>query len=244
MKNIKLTIQYDGTKYAGWQTQKNAVSIQETIETVLRRIIGSKVHVRASGRTDAGVHAKAQVANFRTSCPIPLKNLQMALNGRLPKDIVVSHLEEASRDFNAQHDARSKIYRYTIVNNDFVDPFLRDRAAKVFYKLDIGRMKRAARLIKGRHDFKAFQAVDGREIVSVKTIKGIAIKKRGDVITIDIEADGFLYNMVRNIVGTLVEIGRGKFEVSRVAELFRSKDRRLCGPTMPAKGLCLIEVKY
>lgn len=244
MRNIKLTIQYDGTRYAGWQVQKNATSIQELIEAAVCKITGYKSHVRSSGRTDAGVHARAQIANFKTPSSIPLKNLLMALNSNLPKDIVVTRAEEAHAHFNAQHDARSKHYRYTIVNNDFIDPFLRRYAAKVFYKLDIGRMKKAAKLFEGRHDFRAFQAVDGRDDDSRRTVKCVRLKKSGDIITIDIEADGFLYNMARNIAGTLVEIGRSKFEIGRISELFKTKERRLCGPTMPAKGLCLMEVRY
>lgn len=244
MRNIKLTIQYDGTRYAGWQVQKNAITVQELIEAALRKITGAKTHVTASGRTDAGVHAKAQVANFKTKCPIPLERLQMALNSFLPKDIVITRVEEAGVRFNAQHDAKSKIYRYTIVNNNFIDPFIRKFAAKVFFTLDVNRMKRASRYMTGRHDFKAFQATDDHERTSVRTVKDINIKKEGDIIYIDIEAEGFLYNMARNMAGTLVEIGRGKFPESRAGELLKTKNRKLCGPTMPAKGLCLIEVKY
>lgn len=244
MRNIKLTIQYDGTRYAGWQVQKNATAIQELIERALATITGAKTHVTASGRTDAGVHARAQIANFRTRCPIPLERLHMALNSALPKDIVVTRVEEADARFNAQHDAISKIYRYTIINNNFVDPFIRRFAAKVFFALDTGRMRRAAVDIIGRHDFKAFQAMDDHERTSVRTVKDVRIRREGDIVYIDIEADGFLYNMARNIAGTLVEIGRGKFPENRVKELLKAKDRKLCGPTMAAKGLCLIKVKY
>ncbi len=274
MRNIKLTIRYDGTEYSGWQFQKNSrKTIQATIERAIRKITGEKSHLTGSGRTDAGVHAMAQIANFKTYSKIPLKNIQMALNSVLPDDIVIYDTREADPSFDAQRSATSKLYRYTIMNADYMDPFVRRYAAKIFYKIDIALMKKAAKFLIGRHDFKAFQAVDGPstrslrslaqdhgeqgvgirlgaasnhgvERNSVRTVKYIAIAKRGSLIYIDIEADGFLYNMVRNIVGTLVEAGRGKFTVDSVGMMLRKKDRRLSGPTMPAKGLCLVKVRY
>jgi len=246
MRNIKLTIRYDGTNYSGWQFQKNSRrTIQAVIERAIEKITGKHSHLTGSGRTDAGVHAKAQVANFKTRSKIPLKNLRMALNSELPKDIVIYKAEEAPAGFDAQRSARSKLYRYTIMNADLLDPFLRRYAAKVFYAIDVGLMKRAARDLAGKHDFKAFRAKDdGAEKNSVRTIKAIRIEKEGDLIYIDIEADGFLYNMARNIVGTLVEVGRGKFSVASVRDILRKKERRFCGPTMPAKGLCMERVAY
>ena len=244
MRNIKLTIQYDGTRYAGWQFQKNARSIQEVIQNAIKKITGKKANLIGSGRTDAGVHAEAQIANFKTRSKIPLKNLQMALNSALPDDIVVSKIEEAALRFNAQHDARSKLYRYTIVNNDFINPLLRNTAAKCFYKIDIDMMRRVAKLLVGRHDFTSFRTVDGEKKNAVRTIKYIKIEKFKDVISIYIEANGFLYNMVRTIVGTLIEAGRGKFSMDRVKEILKKKDRCFSGPTMPAKGLCLVKVRY
>jgi tRNA pseudouridine38-40 synthase len=244
MRNIKLTIRYDGTNYSGWQSQKNGVAIQDVIEKAVAKITGARSHLTGSGRTDAGVHALAQIANFKTRSKIPLKNLQMALNSCLPKDIVIYRAEEAPAKFDAQRSAKSKLYRYTIMNNDFMDPFLRHHAAKYFFKLDVSRMRRAARSLTGTHDFRSFRAVDGVERSSVRTIRRIKIEKAGDLIYIDVEANGFLYNMARNIVGTLVEVGRGRFSVDSVSQILRKRDRRHCGPTMPAKGLCLIRVKY
>ena len=244
MRNIKLTIRYDGTEYAGWQFQKNAVSIQETIEKALRKITGRKVSVIASGRTDAGVHAAAQIANFRTSSKMPLKNLRLALNAVLPDDIVITDAEEASLKFNAQKSATSKLYRYTIYNKDFMDPLLRRFASKCYFKIDIARMRKGAKCLIGRHDFTSFQTKDSPRKNAFRTIKKIAIKRAGDVICIDIEADGFLYNMVRNIVGTLIEVGRGKFATEKVKEILARKDKCSCGPTAAAKGLCLIKVRY
>ncbi|MFA5146284.1 MAG: tRNA pseudouridine(38-40) synthase TruA [Candidatus Omnitrophota bacterium] len=243
-RNVRLTIQYEGTAYAGWQFQTNATSIQEMVESALRSTLGEHVKVTASGRTDAGVHALAQAANFRTRSRLPLANIQKALNSRLPKDIVISRIEEAGPSFDSQHDARYKLYRYTIVNNDFTSPFLRRFASRCFHKLDTAVMRREAKLLVGRHDFRSFQAVDGQERKTIKTVRSIKIKRSGDVITVDIEADGFLYNMARTIVGTLIEVGRGKLEPGSVKEMLRKRDRRCCGPTAPAKGLCLIKVTY
>jgi len=245
MRNVKLTIQYDGTDYSGWQSQKNARSIQDVIETRLKKILGHKTNLTGSGRTDAGVHALGQVANFRTRSRIPIKNIQMALNSALPKDIVISRIEEAGPKFNAQRSAKSKLYRYTIANGDFVDPFIRHFAAKCFYKLDIGTMRKAAGFFRGRHDFRAFRAADGGgEKNSVRTVKTVSIAKMGKLVYIYVQANGFLYNMARNIAGTIVEAGRGKISADFVGEIIKKKDRRLCGPTMPAKGLCLVKVEY
>lgn len=245
MRNIKLTIAYDGTRYSGWQFQKNGRSIQETIQKAIRKVTGEKASLTGSGRTDAGVHAAAQVANFRTRSRLPVKNIQMALNRFLPGDIAIVRCEEADIDFNSRHCAKSKLYRYTIFNGDFLSPLVRHFAAKCFYKLDIPDMRKAARLLAGRHDFRAFEAVDGQKKDSVRTIKRIGVAKDGSLVYIDIEADGFLYNMARAIAGVLVEAGRGKITPEDVKKILAGRDRRAnCGPTMPAKGLCLIRVRY
>lgn len=245
MRNIRLTIQYEGTGYSGWQSQKNARSVQDVIEACLKKILGHKTNLIGSGRTDAGVHALGQVANFHTRSNIPLKNIRMALNSGLPKDIVISRAEEAGRKFNARRSAKSKLYRYTVVNGDFMDPFVRRFAARSFYELDIGAMRKASKLLIGRHDFRAFRAVDGDPGKnSVRRIKLLKVEKKGNVINFFVEGDGFVYNMVRNIVGTLIEVGRGKFPVDRVKELLKERERRACGPAMPAKGLCLVRVDY
>ena len=244
MRNIKLTIQYDGTNYAGWQVQKNGRAIQDVIQSVLRKITGAKTNLTGSGRTDAGVHALAQAANFKTRSKIPLARLRMALNSGLPEDIKVTAVEEVPLRFNSQHDAKSKLYRYTIVNSDFVDPFLRHFAAKSFYRLDIGTMKKAAKYLVGRRDFASFRKKNGNRKSSVASVKKINVEKKGNLIYIDMEADGFLYNMARNIVGTLIEAGRGKIAAGDVKKILLKKDRRFSGPTMPAKGLCLVKVWY
>lgn len=244
MRNIKLTIRYDGTDYSGWQSQKNAEGIQDVIQRAVKKITGRKTTVIASGRTDSGVHALAQIANFKTASRIPLKNLKMALNTILPDDIKIFGCEEVSLKFNSQRSARTKLYRYTIYNNDFMDPFLRRFASKCFFKIDVGLMRKGAKFLVGRRDFTSFQTKDGVDRDACRTIKYIKIKREGDLIYIDIEADGFLYNMVRNIVGTLIEVGRGKFKADYVGEILKKKDKRTCGPTAPAKGLSLIRVMY
>lgn len=244
MRNIKLTIRFDGTKYSGWQSQKNGRAIQDVLQDAVEKVTGRRSTVTGSGRTDAGVHAEAFTANFHTRSAIPLKRIRMALNSNLPRDIAITHVEEAHHNFNAQKSAKSKLYRYTIVNDDCMDPLIRHFAAKCFYSLDIGLMRRAARDLAGRHDFRSFRAKDGEEKDSVRTIKRVAIEKSGNIVYIYMEADGFLYNMARNIAGTLVEVGRKKFGASCIKELIRKKDRRFSGPTMPAKGLCLVRVRY
>jgi len=237
-------IEYDGTNYAGWQIQKNAKSIQGVLESALKRITDRKTRLISCGRTDAGVHAKNHVANFKTKSKIPLVNLQKGLNSLLPRDIVIKEVKEVPLNFNARYDAKSKIYRYTILNSLHPAALFRDYFYYVPYKLNLSSMKREARLLLGRHNFKSFQAADKKERPSIRTIKVLKIKRKADYIMIEIEADGFLYNMVRNIVGTLIEIGRGRFKAGSMKKILKAKNRNLAGPTAPAKGLCLAEVRY
>ncbi len=244
MRNIKLTIQYDGTNYSGWQFQRNAVSVQGEIEKALKKIFGRHIPVKGAGRTDSGVHALGQAANFKTKSALGISNIRKALNSTLPRDIIISDIKEVPLKFSSQHDSRSKVYRYTIVNNEVLNPLLRHYAALVSYRLDLKKMKRAASLLTGRHDFKAFQAVGADRERTRRTVKRIDIKKTGDIIRVEIEADGFLYNMARSIIGTLIEVARGKINVALVGKILRSKERSLAGPTALAKGLCLMEVKY
>ncbi len=251
MRNIKLTIEYDGTNYRGWQVQRQAPSarrqadtIQETIEKALRKILQEKIKLVASGRTDSGVHALAQIANFKTGSNLPLEKIQKALNGLLPGDIAVSKAEEAGDSFHARFDAKSKIYRYTILNRPYRSAFLRNRVHFFSYPLDIKLMRQEAKCLIGRHDLKSFQAVDKKKRDSVRTIKSLKITKEEGMVYIDIEAQGFLYNMARNIVGTLIEIGRGKMAKGSLKKILFSRSRLVAGPTAPASGLCLLEVKY
>ena len=244
MRNIKIVISYDGTHYAGWQLQRNAKTVQGVIEAALKKITGKKVKLTGAGRTDSGVHARCQVANFRTSSTLPLTRIKNALNSSLPDDILISSIEEASEKFNAQTHAKLKHYRYTVTTARFVDPFIRHFVTRFSYPLNIGSMRRVAAALAGRHNFKAFQSAGSDERSTLRTIKKIKIEKMGELVYIDVWADGFLYNMVRTIAGTILEIGRGKMPEEMIRVILRKKDRRIAGPTAPAKGLCLMKVEY
>ena len=244
VRNIRLTVEYDGTNYNGWQIQKPLPTIQEAIQDALKKILQEEVKLTASGRTDSGVHALAQVVNFRTNSNLHHKAIQRALNSLLPPDIAIINAKEAAKDFHATYDARSKLYRYTIWNRPFPRPINRFYVYTVYHPLDIALMRREAKVLIGRHNFRSFQARDKKEKNSVRTIKKLAIRRDRGFIYIDVEADGFLYNMVRNIVGTLVEAGRGKLEKGGLKRILKAKDRRAAGPTAPAKGLCLVRVRY
>jgi tRNA pseudouridine38-40 synthase len=266
MRNLKLEIEYAGTNYCGWQTQNSHKSgvrsqkkkaIQEIIEKTLRKILQEKIRLIASGRTDAGVHAQAQIANFKTKSKMPPQKLQKALNALLPDDIVITGTEEVNPDFHSRFCAKSKVYRYTILNRPYPSALLKDKVYFYPYPLKINLMRREAKGLLGRHDFRSFCASGSDARDTVRTIKKITIKKLlyelsamsyqlsdCPVIAIDIEADGFLYNMVRNIVGTLIEIGRCKFPAGSLKKIMRSKNRKIAGPTVPACGLCLLKVKY
>jgi len=245
MRNIKLTIEYDGKNYAGWQSQaRKHKTIQETLETALKRILQKKTKVTASGRTDAGVHARAQVANFKTDSGMASEKLCLALNAVLPDDISIIKAEQISPDFHSRLSAKSKVYRYTILNRPSRPAVLRGMVYFFPHALDLGLMRKEAKVLLGRHNFKSFQAADKKERSALRTIKNLRVARDNDLIHIDIEADGFLYNMIRNIVGTLIEVGRGRLAQGSTKKILLAKDRRLAGPTVPAKGLCLLEVKY
>ena len=245
MLNIRLTIEYDGTRYAGWQLQRAQRTIQGTIENTLRRVLGENIRLIASGRTDAGVHALAQVANFKTQSKLPPAAIKRALNANLPEDIAIRDCRVAPLRFNARFDARLKIYRYTIYNGSDKIVIGRQYAFRVPYPLDIGLMKQEAGLLVGRKNFKSFHKGKRPLRDFTRQVKRIDIRRDKDnFIFIDISANGFLYNMARNIVGTLVEVARGKMPAASAKDILKAKDRRRAGPTMPARGLCLMEVKY
>lgn len=246
MRNIRITAAYDGTRYAGWQIQKNAGTVQEEIEKTLKKILKEKIKIIAAGRTDSGVHAKAQVANFKTKKNLPLQKLKAALNTNLPKDISITKIKNVPLKTHSRFDAKSKIYRYTILESRTKNPFLYPYYYRVRYKLDIPLMKKEAKVLLGKHDFKSFQAKSAFSNIksTARTVKKISVKKEKQFIYIDIEADGFLHNMVRNIVGTLIEIGRGYLPAGSMKKILDSRDRRKAGPTAPAEGLTLIKVKY
>jgi tRNA pseudouridine38-40 synthase len=197
-----------------------------------------------AGRTDSGVHAVGQVANFKTRSKLAPDKIKDALNSSLAEDILIVSAEYVPIKFDSQRSARSKRYRYTVTTVHFADPFIRHFAARFSYPLDIRAMRRAAKSLTGRHNFKAFQASGSSESNTVRTIKKIKIEKRDDLVYIDIWADGFLYNMVRIIAGTLLEVGRGKMPEENIKKMLLSRDRRSAGPTAPALGLCLMSVEY
>jgi tRNA pseudouridine38-40 synthase len=245
MRNIKLIIEYDGAAYNGWQRQAGVPTIQQVMEDTLSRIVSDRVVLIASSRTDTGVHALNQVANFRTSTRLPLRNLHMGANSLLPPDIVVKEMSEVPWDFHSQYHARGKIYHYRICNKSVRPVLARSICWFVHRPLDLEAMGTAARHLLGTHDFNAFCAAQCDVEDRVRTVADVGFD-RGDegMIVFRIEADGFLRHMVRNIVGTLVDIGNGRFPEEDIIRILEARDRRLAGRAAPARGLCLMEVKY
>jgi len=245
MRNFKMVIEYDGTAYCGWQRQKNGVSIQQVLEEKIRLITREEVTVNGSGRTDAGVHALNQVAGFRSSTRLPAEILCRGINGLLPPDIVVKNLEEVPVEFHPQYSARGKIYVYKICNRRLRPALGRKYCWFIPHPLDLTAIKQAAGYLIGRYDFSCFCATGSSVKDRTRTVKSVGIIKGDDgLLEITIEAQGFLRYMVRNIVGTLVEIGRGKRKPSEMKEIIDSRDRNIAGITAPACGLYLKEVKY
>ena len=244
LRNIKLIIEYDGTSYHGWQSQNNAVAVQDVIEKALVTLTGEKSNLIGSGRTDAGVHALGQVANFVTNSNIPPEKFSYALNNILPDDVVIRSSEEVPMSFHARYSAIGKRYRYVIYNSRQRSALHRNRAYFVPYPLDFHSMEKAAGYFVGTHDFSAFRASDSSIKTSVRTITGTWLKKENEIITFEIAGNGFLYNMVRIIAGTLVEVGIGKISADDIPHIIESRDRRIAGRTAPPHGLYLMEVYY
>ena len=242
MRVIRLTVGYDGTDFCGWQRQPGDRTVQGELEKALAKLAGKRIPVVGAGRTDAGVHAQGQVASFRSELRLEDGELLRALNALLPGDVRVSSVRTAPASFDARKSARSKIYRYRIVNAPQVSPFLFRYVLHWPGPLDIKRMTETARLFKRRADFTAFSS--NRLLRPVRRVMRSEFKKNGREIIYTIEADGFLRYMVRTIVGTLLEVGRGKIEPRTVEDLFSGKKRSLASPTAPAKGLCLVKVVY
>ena len=254
MRNFKLQIEYDGTHYHGWQVQnsktaklnyRNSQTIQNILEKLLKQLLQEDIKLTVAGRTDAGVHALAQVANFRSRTQMPLNRLRWALNCLLPEDIKVTLVKHAPPDFNSRFCAKSKLYRYTILNRKYSSPLLARRVYFFHHPLDVGLMRKEARVLLGRHNFTSFAAAEKpRQRNPVRRIKKIRILREKHLLHIDIQADSFLYNMVRNIVGTLIEIGRGKINPGDLGRILSARNRIAAGPTAPACGLCLVRVRY
>lgn len=272
LRNIRLTLAYDGTNYCGWQVQSNGPSIQAALERAIERLTGVKSDVLSAGRTDSGVHALGQVASFKTTFPMPPENFKPALQTKLPRDIVILDAREVPDDFHATFRAKWKRYRYVIDNSPLCLPFLQRYAWQLRRRLNSEAMHDAAQVLLGEHDFRSFETDWPNKATSVRTIMQVAVTRRalwelwtpgmagpeafprlgsslpgsGDppLICLEIAADGFLYNMVRSIVGTLVNVGRDKWSRDDVRRILQAQQRSLAGSTAPACGLYLVDVAY
>lgn len=244
MRNIKLTLGYDGTDFHGWQRQPGPRTVQQVLEEALERITGVRPTTTASGRTDAGVHAIGQVVHFLTASHHPTDTFVRALNALLPRDVRVLEASDMPQSFHATLDAKSKRYRYVIDNARIASPFQLRYSWHMPRPLNTAAMAAAAASLLGRHDFRSFETDWPNRMSSVRTILDLAVERRGESVTIEVEADGFLYNMVRAIAGTLVLVGDGKRPVSWVADVLAAESRVEAGPTAPPQGLFLVVVRY
>lgn len=244
MKRIKLTVAYDGTDYCGWQVQPNGMTVEEILNRELSALTGEEVKVIGASRTDAGVHAEGNVAVFDTETDIPAERIAYALNCRLPEDIVAVKSEEVPGDWHPRYQCSVKTYEYRILNREMPDPVCRRSTVHVSYPLNLGDMRTAAGYLKGEHDFKSFCSPHTEVKDTVRTVHSLEIEKEGDIITVRISGNGFLYNMVRIIVGTLINVGRGACPPEKVKEILEARDRRKAAATAPAKGLVLKYIRY
>ncbi|MFH0964605.1 MAG: tRNA pseudouridine(38-40) synthase TruA [Planctomycetota bacterium] len=244
MKNVKLTIAYDGTAFSGWQRQENARTVQQVIEEALRAITGEETTITGAGRTDAGVHARGQVANFHTAKELPAATFQAALNATLPPDIAILDAEEVGETFHARHHARRKRYEYVLWNAPVRPVFERHFAWHVPGPLDVASMAAAARRLIGEHDFRAFAREVPPEKDCVRALYELSIVETRPRVVFTFQGSGFLHTMVRSLVGTLLLVGHGKATPDDVAAILRSRDRTVAGPTAPPHGLTLAEVAY
>lgn len=252
MRNVLLRIAYDGTDFHGWQRQPNTPTVQASLETAIEKLIGESVHVCGSGRTDAGVHALDQVANFKTTSRIPCENLLKALNDALPPTVRIKEAREVPENFHARYDVRSKTYRYRILQAPICSPFLWRFLYHHPYSLDRARMGQGALSLNGEHDFTSFAGSEGRgeradnsgTMVRRIFLSRLVWRQRTSLLIYEVCGSGFLHHMVRNIVGTLLDVGQGKLGPEDVGRILEARDRRLAGPTAPARGLCLVKVEY
>ena len=244
LRKIKITVQYDGSRYRGWQTQPGKRTIQGELVEAVSNLVGVRTYVHGASRTDAGVSALGQVALFEIDSPIPTENFPKAINGRLPRDIVVTSAEELPWGFDLMSGVKSKLYRYTIYTGRHRPVLRLNQCWHIPKKLDVEAMNEAAQLLVGKKDFKSFASAADRREDSVRTIFLCNVTAEDKWIYADVEGDGFLYNMVRNIVGTLVEVGRGRWTPEKINEILEAKDRTAAGPLAPAQGLCLMWIKY
>ncbi|MBR6033255.1 MAG: tRNA pseudouridine(38-40) synthase TruA [Clostridia bacterium] len=244
MRNIKIIIEYNGKGFNGWQKQPTKLNIQGEIERAIFDVTGENVELYASGRTDAGVHSFGQVANFKIENPIPIDKIPLALNSKLKKTIIIKSAEEVDEKFHARYNCKGKKYRYVINNSLCGSAIFHDLEYHMPLKLDIDKMKEASKFFIGEHDFRAFRASGTSSKSSVRTIYNIEIRQDGDRIFIEYTGNGFMYNMVRIITGTLVDVGLGRIKCDEIPDIIESKDRTRAGKTLPAHGLYLMEVYY
>jgi tRNA pseudouridine38-40 synthase len=249
-RNLKLTLSYDGTDFSGWQVQPDAPTIQGTLATAIGRLTGENVLPQGSGRTDAGVHALAQVTTFSTSSSVPAQNFAKALNDILPASIRILDVAEMPYGFHARKSARAKTYRYRIYREPICPPFLARYVWHFPYPLGEAEMSKSATLVEGEHDFTSFAAVDpergseNAEVSNVRTIFSSAFERQGEELIYTVRGTGFLHHMVRNLVGTFILVGKGTLQPSDVARIIEARDRSAAGATAPASGLFLVNVEY
>jgi len=244
MRNIALRLSYEGTRYHGWQAQKEVPTVSRTIESAIKAVVGHPVKLTGCGRTDAGVHAEIYVANFFTTSSIPAERLPYAINTKLPDDISVYHAEEVSQDFHAVFSSIRKEYTYIIYQSRIKNPFYSNRALFYPLRLDIARMREAAAGFVGEHDFRAMRSVGSNVKTTVRTVYSYEIEESGDIVKLKASANGFLYNMARAMAGTLVYVSEGKIRPHDIRSILASGDRTKAGPTLPASGLYLTGIWY
>ena len=244
MKRVKLVVAYDGTNYCGWQIQENGITIEEVLNKTISDLVGEPIAVIGASRTDSGVHAMGNVAVFDTESRIPAEKMSFALNQRLPEDIRIQHSCEVPMDWHPRYCDTRKTYIYRILNRRFAIPTERLYSHFFYYPLNVEHMQQAADYLVGEHDFKSFCTPRTQVLSTVRTIYYIQIQKEGDMISITINGNGFLYNMVRIIVGTLLKVGTGLYPPEHVKEILDAKDRRIAGPKAEARGLTLQEIEY
>lgn len=246
LRRLRLVLAYDGTEFHGWQRQAGVRTVQEVLEDVLRHVLRHPVQVAGASRTDAGVHALRQVAAVTTNVGMPNENLLRAIGHRLPPDVALVHVADAAGGFHPSRDALGKLYRYRIYNSPQrpVSSLCGRYTWHVWYPLDSARLREAAGLFVGRHDFAGFASAGSPRETTVRTIRRVGMRRRGRELAVDVEGDGFLYRQVRNMVGALVEVARGHWPMERLARLLQVGDRSLAGPTAPPQGLHLQWVRY
>lgn len=244
MRRIMLTVAYDGTAYNGWQVQPNGITIEGELNRALKELLGEDISVIGASRTDAGVHALCNMAVFDTESRILPEKIAPALNARLPEDIRVQRSVEVAPDFHPRRCNTKKTYEYRVYMGKYENPIGRQYAHFVYVPLDVEKMEKAAGYLVGEHDFKSFCVAKAQVLTTVRTLYGIEVKKEGNYLTIRVSGNGFLFNMVRIIAGTLLEVGKGKLAPEQVKEILEAKDRQAAGPTAPARGLTLVSFEF